>query len=419
MRQWHALANLSFHRMPGLFTRRFAFVWFCGCLVLVSHTATAADERARLVLTPEEQAAARASELVRQLGAKTFAARQRAQRELVGLGIAAKPELQAACDSADAEIRRRARQALASILDLDFQTRLEAFLAEGAGPDGHGLPCWNDYRRLAGEGPLARRLFGDMQRVEHLLLQAVDDNPKRAGEVLEARCLEVGQEFMDAGAATSRSASVPPTTLAALLLAAANDEVPIAEPVGNFFYHVCQPQALERSLLARNTGDTLRRLFAAWVARPLNPDSLTAYRNLLRALENDVKEALTPAAGLLSGGGAPAHFVPWAILTVGRFGGREHIALLEPLLNDERNIAVPNRGAQNLDAQVRDVALAVIVHLSGQPLADYGFTHARAHPSCLFVADSLGFSDPAARDRAFQRWREWSAEHRAENKQAN
>lgn len=394
--------------------RRLALVCLWGSIVFSARVTTADDERANVVLTPEERLTARASELVRQLGARQFVSRQRAQRELVGLGLAAKPALQAACDSPDAEIRHRSRQALALVVDLDFQMRLEAFLAEGEGPAGHGLPGWERYRSLAGDGPLARRLFGDMQRTEHELLQAVDDNPKHAGDVFEARCLEVGQELLELAASSSRSAAAPPATLAALLLTAANDEVPVSGAAGECLYRCCQQRAWEQSMLARNTGDLLPRLLAAWVVRPLASDSLAAYRNLVLALENDVKEALTPASDLLAGGGAPAHLISWAILTVGKFGGSEQIPLLEPLLNDERNIAVPNRGGQNLDAQVRDVALAVLVHLSGQSLVEYGFVHVRMHPSCLFIADSLGFNDPAARARACERWREWSDRHRAD-----
>ncbi len=382
-----------------------------------ARVATAAEGRAGSVLAGDEQPAARAGELIRQLGAKQFAVRQRAQRELVELGLAAKSALQAACDSHDAEIRHRAKQALASVLDIDFQMRLEAFLAEGAGPEGHGLPGWEEYRLLAGEGPLARRLFGDMQRTEHELLEAVDDNPKRAGEVLESRCLEVGLDLAEPGAGASRASAAPPATLAAMLLTAANDEVPISAAAGDCLYRFCQQRALEQSLLARNTGEVLRQLLAAWVVRPLAADSLTSYRNLVLALENDVKGALATATSLIEGGGAPAHYIPWAILTVAKFGGPQQRDLLEPLLNDQRNITVPNRGGQNLDAQVRDVALAALVHLSGQALADYGFAHVRLHPSSLFIPDSLGFSAPPARDRALQHWREWSAQHPADKTQ--
>ena len=402
---------ISVPPMPAVYLRRIALV----CLGAVASLGprAAADDRAGPGPLPGKAGEERAFELIRQLGAKQFTQRQRAQRELVELGLPAKAALEAACANPDAEIRRRAKQALASVVDLEFEARIEAFLAEGTGPEGHGLPGWRDYCALAGDGPLARRLFGDMQRTERELLQAIDDNPQHAGELLEARCREVAQELAEHGEGSRRSAGAPPATLATLLLVAANHAVPISGEVGNCLYHLCQQRSLEQSMLARNTGDLLRRLLAAWVVRPLAADSLTSYQNLHLALDNNIKEALPQASSLIAAGAAPAHLISWAILTVAKFGDPEQFAVLEPLLNDVRNVAAPNRGGQQLDAQVRDVALAALVHLSGQQLADYGFAHVRSHPSCLFIADSLGFSDPTARDRALRRWSDRSAAHRA------
>lgn len=346
----------------------------------------------------------RIDRLIHQLGAKTFAARQRAQRDLAAAGLSAKDALAMACGSHDAEVRQRARQALDEVLDVDFQVRLAAFLADD-GREGHGLPCWNRYQSLAGDGPLARRWFGDMQRAERELLNAAVENPKQAGDVLEARCVRAGQALSELGASSRRGPQVPAATLAAFLLVAADDDVPISATAGDYLYRFCQQRAVEQSF-ARNSGGVLRRLFVAWIERRFSPDSLVAYRNLLLAMENDVPEALAPATALLSGGGGQAYLLPWAILAVGKFGGAEQMPVLEPLLNDSRSIAAPNRGRQDLDAEVRDVALAVLVHLSGQPLADYGFSQARMQPTYLMVADSLGFNDPAARDRALKKWRE-------------
>jgi hypothetical protein len=59
---------------------------------------------------------------------------------------------------------------------------------------------------------------------------------------------------------------------------------------------------------------------------------------------------------------------------------------------------------------VRDVALAMLVHLTGQKHADYDFTFSRAPGySLMFSAPFLGFTTPEERDRAFKKWSEWKA----------
>lgn len=381
-------------------------LWAFIALPVLSSATWAGDQRPPAVSTEDRSQSEQVARLIQQLGAQSFAVRQRAQRELIAAGRAAKDVLAIACDSPDAEVRQRARQALAEVLDADFQVRLDAFLADDTGPEGHDLPGWERFRALAGDGPLARRLFGDMQRAERELLEAAETDPKRAGDVLESRCAQVGQNLSELAAGSNRPNAVPSATLAALLLVAANEQVPISLQAGGNLYQFCRGRTLEQAMLARNTGDILRRMLVAWVTRRFSSDSMIAYWNIALGMDNEIKESLTPAIAVLSAGGVPAHWAPWAILAVGKFGGPEQTALLEPLLNDSRSIAVPNRGRQELDAQVRDVALAVLVHLSGQQLADYGFSQARRHTSCLFVADSLGFNDPEARDRALKKWRE-------------
>lgn len=380
--------------------------WAVSLTLVVPLAAGATDSRTGSSSVSDDQDRARhVEELVRQLGDKTFSVRQRAQRELIEVGLPAKSSLEIASTSNDAELRRRAKQALAEILDADFWLRLEAFLADDASDDGHGLPGWLRYRDLAGGGPQARRLFGDMQRAEGELLQAADENPKRAGDLLEARCTHISQS-LEPDSQLHRAPLVPPATLAALLLVAADPDVPISTETGRCLYQFCRERALEQAVLARDAGDILRRLLVNWIERPLAADSSVAYWNMVLGMENEIKESLSPAITLLAAGAVPAHLMQYAILAVGKFGGVEQLPLLEPLLDDTRSIAFPNRGRQELDAQVRDVALAALVHLSGQKLVDYGFSHVRTHPSYLFIADSLGFSDPAQRDRALQIWRE-------------
>lgn len=344
--------------------------------------------------------------LVRELGASTFMARQHAQRGLVALGLKAKPALEAATQDPDHEIRQRARTALAAIADVDFYVRLGAFLADENDEDAHGLAGWQRFRSLAGSSPSARRLFADMQRAERDLLDLVAEMPTRAGALFEARCQQV--ETLTQDSDSKGQAQLSLGTILAIFFAASNRDVPISGHASNCLHTLGNQTALSQAIYARPTGGMVRGLLNAWVGRSFDRDSVTGYRNLLLAMQHNLKDALQPALALIEPPSAPSHLEPFAILAIGKLGGTEHLAALEPLLNDDRAIDAIERGGQKSDTQIRDVALAVMVHLSGQKLSDYGFAHAKSNAWYLFNANTLGFNDPAARAEALKKWRAWS-----------
>jgi hypothetical protein len=350
----------------------------------------------------DPQKGAGIARLIRELGASTFMARQHAQRELVALGSAAKPALETASHDPDHEIRQRARSALAAIAEVDFHVRLGEFVIDQYADDGHGLPGWQRYRSLVGASPAARRLFADMQRAEHQLLEAVDQRPAHSGTLLDARCQQLENRVQDADAA--RQPQYALSTMAALLFAASNPDVPLSDRarkcINGFGNQLNQP------LHSRPTDRLVRALLDAWVGRPFERDDLDGYHNLLLAMQYDLKGGLGPALALVNPppSGAPG-LDQYAILTIGKLGSREHVTVLEPLLEDRRS--VPDRGGRESEVQIRDVALAVMIHLTGQKLADYGFSHAKLNTPYLFNPNTLGFSDPAARDEAIKKWRAW------------
>src|SRR4051812_25436410 len=90
--------------------------------------------------------AVEAAELVEQLGAASFTTRERATKRLKRLGIAGRTALEAACKDSDAEVRSRASEILADVLEADFQSRLEAFAADIDSRQKYDLPSWDRFR---------------------------------------------------------------------------------------------------------------------------------------------------------------------------------------------------------------------------------------------------------------------------------
>lgn len=360
---------------------------------------------------PIESDAVRVATLIKQLGSRTFAARQRAQKALIAMGAPAKQALEAACHHADWEVRSRARQALDAVLDVEFESHLNAFLADESSAAGRQLPGWERFSLVAGDTSAARRLFGDMQRAERGLMQ-VDDDPEHGSRLLDQRAAHFAQ-MEEAQAPQQPRISLG--SIAAIIFAASNPDVPVPDTTGYAINRLAVQTTFFNAMNLRPTAEPLRKLVGALVSRSFEADAIISYCNIDIALRYDLKEIVGPSKRLLAGAAAPALYVHYPILALGKFGSAEHVPLIEPLLQDARPADKKSR-RQDSNTEVRDVALAVLVYLTGQNLADYGLKHAKSDHMQLFQLHSLGFHEAAARESALKKWREWSLRHSSKSK---
>jgi hypothetical protein len=103
-----------------------------------------------------------------------------------------------------------------------------------------------------------------------------------------------------------------------------------------------------------------------------------------------------------------------AVMFVAEFGGKEQIPSLEPLLNDKSSIGSMGFNFATIQTELRDVALAAVVSLSGQSLDDYDYPYLKlfgggAGPMSTLSAHCYGFADSAGRDAALKRWKDRQA----------
>lgn len=348
-----------------------------------------------------------AAELVRQLGARSYLKRQRAQRMLQEMGVPAKEALQAALDDPDAEIRYRAAQALEHVLDLDFQQKLETFLTSSDECGDDCLPGWRRYREQVGRGHAARRLFVEMQRAERELLQAAQAQPAAAGKLLELRCQQIQHAMQSADADDDQPLGVG--SIAALLFVAGKRDVEISTQGASYVNNFSNQPSLHSALSAGTLIEPLRGLLGVWVSRHFE-DTMVAYQNLHLAMRYDLKTAIDPAVDLASRTEIPAQRRPIAILALGKLGDERQLPALSALLDDKAEFTVHDRNGHEIRTQIRDVALAVMVHLTGQELRDYGFDHYASHPTWLFNPATLGFKSIEAREEALAKWRKWAGD---------
>jgi hypothetical protein len=343
------------------------------------------------------------AELVRQLGDDEFAAREQAEQELVRKGLAARPALLEGVRHADPEIRHRSHKALATIMRADLLARIAAFAADVEGTREHDLPGWKRFREIAGREATARELYAAMLRGEAELLELADSNPKRAAEQFGARAHQLQT------LAFTPPRQVPPLANVAALLFVGSDprlELPddVLVPIYNFV-NVLQT-AFQPAKSGVKQGDVLRKLLAEWIVRRTEPSA--RYQSLNLALRFNLKEGLVPAWAEIRHGNRPNQ-IPLALLAIGKLGGPECLAPLLPLFeNTEIGYSVQING-KTVKVEVRDVALAVAIHLTGQTHADYGFQNVQANPYSLYNLQSLGFEEDERRQAALKKWRLWAA----------
>jgi RNA polymerase sigma factor (sigma-70 family) len=184
----------------------------------------------------------------------------------------------------------------------------------------------------------------------------------------------------------------------------------------------------------------LRKLVAAWLANQHEYSALKA--GLTLALKYDIRDALGTARALksflhpntkLEGVEAYQAAVVRSLkmLVVGKYGTKADLPRLEQYIDDPTRVyalirdppgqrrpgyAVPIDG-QDITTLVQDVAVAMMLHLSGRKPQDFGFvwlTAVEGKPVAdVFALGAIGFVSQKDRDAAHQKARAWLDEQKA------
>lgn len=379
-------------------------IWPALALLCAASTAVATDR-------PDESTA-RIESWIQQLGDDSYEQRQAATERLIELGPPAKEALVEGLRDPDAEIRSRCRRILNVVLDLDHEQRVDAFAADTTGRDGHGLPGWRRYRQLAGDDPAARELFVAMQRDEPYLIEVSESAPQFVADAFQVRCEQLQQEVFATDLGQRQSVSLG--TVAALFFVASNGQVAVSDQMVSYLHSFSYQPTFQQTLqegAADRFAPPLRKLLGAWVGR--STTSLSNYQNFVLALRYDLSEALRPALDALQTEQGKPHVLHYALFIVGRFGGPEHLDAVESLLADSDVCGTFHVDDLELPTEVRDLALAVALHLTAQDHEEYGYAALRRNPQLLFLPNTIGFRTSAARESALQKWRAWRSERAA------
>ena len=395
---------------PLLLTLCLGAAWLAGAYIVGAQTSV------------ESEPLAGPAELVQQLADPRFVVRKRAMERLVEQGVAAAAALEEGVQSNDREVSFRSRHALSIIREHDFQRRLRVFAAGQDAQETYELPGWALFRKEVGDGLEARRLFVEMQQAEPELLQALERSPDKAVELLVERLDEIQEEART----EHKQHAVSLGTVAALLFISNQDH---GESMGlavqnltAFYRHDVFAAAIESG----PEREVLRKMLGTWIE---NSRSWDRFHAMLLAMQFDLPEGLAPAKRMLadlSEGLAPAKqtaaensldpnqavYRGFALQTIARFGDESHIPIVEPLLDDVSpyggNSSISTKA--RYQTQIRDIALATLVHLAKQDPKKFGLTRLKPSSTQVFNTSSLAFEDDAKRDEAIKKWRAFRAE---------
>jgi hypothetical protein len=352
----------------------------------------------------------RAQELVRQLASPRYREREQAAVELVKMGRTARVALQEGKKTTDTEVHSRCEQLLPQALALDLAFRVDRFLKDPDGKLEHDLPLWKEFREKVGSDQASRKLYTEMVKANGAILEMVADEPNRVAERVAQRAGDIYQEMfgdrlqMQRGG--SRAGAVNTAELCCLLFAAAQPGYKPAGPEWALANLYTQP-TFGMQLKDIKTGVPYRKVFVAYLDARM--DDNTINNSIWPLCQYRIREgADVMARALKAGKASQVQTRAVALCCIGTLGGREHIPQIAGLLKDDAEVqAFAARNAQGT-VRVRDVALAMTIHLSGQNPKDYGFAFWNIYPNSLIPYHQLGFASNEARAAAFKKWDEES-----------
>jgi hypothetical protein len=343
---------------------------------------------------------------VQELGAADFTRREAASRELAQLGSSAKADLLVGLQAADPEVRWRSAQLWQAAHAIDFEQRAAAWLRV---PDGTSefsgwsdqaleteVPGWTQYRRRFGRSLPARQLFIEMQRAEPVLLAQWRANPENLPAAVTALAERLRLQVSNLRQRrTIRLGSV--ATLWFL-----SSEQAIAWPAWED-KAVGQLAELSRVQDELQVDSPLRQLWLAW--RRSNTDPRPARERLVELLRFELRaEAEGVAREILHDADATAESRQYALLTLADSRDPADLALMSRYLEDPSPLGVYLAQETVIKSELRDIALAAVIHRSGADPREFGFRYLKPGATLTYSPVTLGFADLQERQATFAKW---------------
>jgi hypothetical protein len=361
-------------------------------------------------VAPDSPENHKAQELVLQLGSKKYREREKAAAELIQMGRSAKPALVDGNKNPDPEVQSRCSQLLPQALALDLLYRIERFLKDTDGKLEHDLPLWKEFRQRIGSDENSRKLFAEMLTVNGAILEAVEEEPAKVTELIQRRYQEMyfemfGNPFGGGFRGGYQPGKLNANELCCLMFAASMPAYKPNQPDWMLSNLYTQPN-FTTQLKDEKAGTAYRKVFFHYLDTRMDDNTINQCVWMLG--QNKIKEGADIMAKALKDGKATQVYTKAnAMCCIGTLGSKEHLKAFESFLKDDTQVQqFFVGGGQRGSIKVRDVALAMTIHLSGKNPKDFGFTMWNVYPNQLIQYHQIGFGTDEERANAFKKWDE-------------
>jgi hypothetical protein len=350
----------------------------------------------------------KAEALVARLGHPDYRDREKAARQLLDIGYAAKDAVLAGQRSSDTEVSDRCTRLYPAIWRHNLEKRIENFLddPEGATPDD--LPGSARWLKIAGDGRSSREMYGEMLKAHSELLLDVQFHPERLRDVYTEfiRTVYTRNSVRVPGKPREQPTPSDSELLLFFFLGALDDVRPARALPGTsstYYYQFLNSPTLGTKL----SNEPMRKLYASWLEKERY--SLVLRYAINTAATNEVNECAPAVLKIAADVTTTPAVRATALLGFGKLANRDDIKKLEPFLKDKLVIVNVVVNGEPWAVQIRDVALAAAVQTARQDIADFGFERRAPSGPAVTSYTFCAFANDEKREAAHQKWKDWAA----------
>ena len=357
---------------------------------------------------PVDDLQARVDGLVGDLSSPLFPKRQKAASQLLQLDAPAVALLELKLEDAPEAVAVQLRQVISNLRKRLFDNRLVGLNKNDDPVKLAGMPDWERFVAIAGSAEDALPVYLEMLHAEKALFADRMFSSSELTAHLEQRSTE-----LRAACDGQLDEEYPVASAVALMVIASDETVTLRRGTSTNISESLEEARFEKLITDGFHAEMLRAVTSEWLKRP----GLAVDRPLLLAMKYRLpvgREIALRALERPTYNQSTAH----SLLCLGAFQQADTLPVIEQvIINDAATRPIwppfgksveevsPGRDIKSTySAQVRDVALAVAIHLRGRRPQEFGIK-VTTSPSNLFTFDSMGFNNDTDRNAAISKYR--------------
>ena len=364
--------------------------------------------------------------LISQLGDADYSTRTQAETKLLSMGGKAIEPLRLAIthretDAPDSEIRLRCTRLLILIERKEAERKIQSFLAGSSNSDS--MPGWSKFSSISGDDKNSRKLFASIHQAHPELFDAIAKSKTETENVIQG----IAKSGLYRSSANETLATAVAIMFASTLeFDSQTKNQPEKVQIGITDHQRLQAVITRQQMLGylKSSGNKTQfdRLISKWI--DTIPDTQTTHANLKLVViaAYGLTEKIDLAMSFATNKELAVRTRTQAIEVVSEIGKQNQVPMLEKIFDDQTLVGnfilraenedeepeteQPNTGnlkAQLMEVQMRDLALAAAIKLSGKETTTFGF-----HPTSIendkLKHNRAGFYDEKLRLSAFEAW---------------